>query len=210
MTPLWFLLTFLICACLSLILCWIARFLFPRFRSGEFKPGPYRPDLQPNAKAPEIKTIELPLVGGPAFTLAIIATGIGAGILFKLNAGQWTILLIGLGATAGFMIVGLVDDWHKVYRNEGITQRAKFFGVFFVSMAAALCYYLFTDIGKQPYSPYKDILGALFTHLPITWLFFLMLVTGVIGSVTSISVDFSDGLDGLAGGLVFSAALAFL
>ncbi len=36
-----------------------------------------------------------------------------------------------------------------------------------------------------------------------------MLITGVIGSVTSLSVDFSDGLDGLAGGLVFSAALAF-
>ncbi len=36
-----------------------------------------------------------------------------------------------------------------------------------------------------------------------------MLMTGLIGSVTSLSVDFSDGLDGLAGGLVFSAALAF-
>src|SRR5712692_2950775 len=36
-----------------------------------------------------------------------------------------------------------------------------------------------------------------------------MLLTGLIGSVTSLSVDFSDGLDGLAGGLVFSAALAF-
>src|SRR5581483_8065112 len=49
----------------------------------------------------------------------------------------------------------------------------------------------------------------LFQHFPIAWLIFLMLLTGLIGSVTSISVDFSDGLDGLAGGLVFSAALAF-
>jgi UDP-N-acetylmuramyl pentapeptide phosphotransferase/UDP-N-acetylglucosamine-1-phosphate transferase len=209
MTPIWLLLTFITCAVLSLILCWIAKFLFPRFRSGEFKPGPYRPDVQPNAKTPEIRTIELPLVGGPAFILAIIATGIGAGFMFKLNAGQWTILIIGLGATFGYMLVGLIDDWHKVHRNEGITERAKFFGVLFVSMAAALCYFVFTDIGKQPYSPYKDILGALFTHFPITWLIFLMLLTGLIGSVTSISVDFSDGLDGLAGGLVFSAALAF-
>src|SRR5579863_9631173 len=109
MIPIWLLLTFITCAFLSLILCWIAKFLFPRFRSGEFKPGPYRPDLQPNAKGPEIRTIELPLVGGPAFILAIIATGIGAGFVFKLNAGQWTILLIGLGATLGYMIVGLID-----------------------------------------------------------------------------------------------------
>lgn len=209
MIPIWLLITFITCAVLSLILCWIARFLFPRFRSGEFKPGPYRPDVQPNAKAPEIRTIELPLVGGPAFTLAIMATGIGAGFIFKLNAGQWTLLLIGLGATFGYMLIGLVDDWHKVHRNEGISERAKFAGVFIVSIAAAMCYYFFTEIGKQPYSPYKDILGALFTHFPVIWLLFLMLVTGLIGSVTSISVDFSDGLDGLAGGLVFSAALAF-
>ena len=209
MAPIWLLLTFMTCALLSLILCWIAKFLFPRFRSGEFKPGPYRPDLQPNAKAPEIKTIELPLVGGPAFILAIIATGIGAGFVFKLNAGQWTILLIGLGATFGYMLVGLIDDWHKVHRNEGISERAKFAGVLCVSMAAAFCYFLLTAKGRIPYSPYSDILGPLFQHFPIAWLIFLMLVTGLIGSVTSISVDFSDGLDGLAGGLVFSAALSF-
>ena len=41
------------------------------------------------------------------------------------------------------------------------------------------------------------------------WLIFLMLLTGCIGSLTSLSVDFSDGFDGLAGGLVFSSALAF-
>ncbi len=209
MTPIWLLLTFIICAFLSLILSWIAKFLFPRFRSGEFKPGPYRPDLQPNAKGPEIKTIELPLVGGPAFILAIIATGIGAGFVFKLNAGQWTILLIGLGATLGYMIVGLIDDWHKVHRNEGISERAKFAGVLLVSMTAAFFYYWFTAQGPKPYSPYSDILGPLFTNFPLAWLIFLMLLTGLIGSVTSISVDFSDGLDGLAGGLVFSAALAF-
>jgi UDP-N-acetylmuramyl pentapeptide phosphotransferase/UDP-N-acetylglucosamine-1-phosphate transferase len=209
MTPIWLLLTFITCALLSLILCWIAKFLFPRFRSGEFKPGPYRPDLQPNARGPEIKTIELPLVGGPAFILSIIATGIGAGFIFKLNAGQWTILLIGLGATFGYMLVGLIDDWHKVHRNEGVSERAKFAGVLLVSMAAALCYYLFTSQGPKPYSPYSDILGPVFKNFPIAWLIFLMLLTGLIGSVTSISVDFSDGLDGLAGGLVFSAALAF-
>src|ERR1700730_15881795 len=101
MIPIWLLLTFITCALLSLILSGIAKFLFPRFRSGEFKPGPYRPDVQSNAKDPEIKTIELPLVGGPAFTLAIIATGIGAGFISKLNVMQWTLLLIGLGATLG-------------------------------------------------------------------------------------------------------------
>jgi len=161
------------------------------------------------ASGREIKTIELPLVGGPALTLAIIGTGIAAGFLFNLRPEQWTLLLIGLGATLGYMIVGFIDDWHKVHSNEGISQRAKLAGVLLVSMMAAFLYYWLEQKGRQPYSPYSDIMGPLFQAVPLIWLVFLMLLTGVIGSVTSLSVDFSDGLDGLAGGLVFSAALAF-
>jgi UDP-N-acetylmuramyl pentapeptide phosphotransferase/UDP-N-acetylglucosamine-1-phosphate transferase len=195
---------------LSFLLCWVARFLFPRFRSGEYKPGPHRSDLPVMpASGREIKTIELPLVGGPAFTVAIIGTGIAAGYLFNLKPEQWTLLLIGLGATFGYMIVGFIDDWHKVHSNEGISQRAKFLGVLAISMAAAFLYYWLEQKGRQPYSPYSDIMGPIFQIVPFSWLIFLMLMTGVIGSVTSLSVDFSDGLDGLAGGLVFSAALAF-
>src|SRR5579875_3412984 len=210
MVPIWLLLIFIACVLLSFLLSWVARLLFPKFRSGEYKPGPHRSDLPVMpASGREIKTIELPLVGGPALTLAIIGTGIAAGFLFNLQPEQWTLLLIGLGATAGYMVVGFIDDWHKVFSNEGISQRQKLFGVLFVSMVAAFLYYWLDSKGRQPYSPYSDIMGPLFQAVPYAWLVFLMLMTGVIGSVTSLSVDFSHGLDGLAGGLVFSAALAF-
>src|SRR3989441_3888356 len=122
MVPLFLLCICVACAAFSLLLCGIARLLFPKFRSGEFKPGPHRSDLPASGR--EIKTIELPLVGGPAITLAIIATGIGAGVFFKLSSEQWTLLLIGLGATFGFMVVGFIDDWYKVHANEGISERA--------------------------------------------------------------------------------------
>src|SRR6266700_5670589 len=210
MDPVLFLLIFITCAFISLLLCWIAKVLFPKFRSGEYKPGPHRSDMPVYpASGREIKTIELPLVGGPAFTIAMVITGIWAGYLFHLQNDQWRLLLIGLGATVGFMVVGFIDDWHKVHSNEGLSERAKFSSVLFVSMAAAFLYFLLLPAGREPYSPYSDIMGALFKTLPFTWLIFLMLMTGLIGSVTSLSVDFSDGLDGLAGGLVFSAALAF-
>jgi UDP-N-acetylmuramyl pentapeptide phosphotransferase/UDP-N-acetylglucosamine-1-phosphate transferase len=210
MDPVLFLLIFITCAFISLVLCWIAKVLFPKFRSGEYKPGPHRSDMPVYpASGREIKTIELPLVGGPAFTIAMVITGIWAGYLFHLQNNQWRLLLIGLGATVGFMVVGFIDDWHKVHSNEGLTERAKFSCVLVVSMMAAIFYFWLLPAGKEPYSPYSDIMGALFRTLPFTWLIFLMLMTGLIGSVTSLSVDFSDGLDGLAGGLVFSAALAF-
>ena len=210
MVPVLFLLIFITCAFISLLLCWIAKVLFPKFRSGEYKPGPHRSDMPVYpASGREIKSIELPLVGGPAFTIAIVITGIAAGYLLHLQNDQWRLLLIGLGATVGFMVVGFIDDWHKVHSNEGLSERAKLSGVLLISMAAAVLYFWLLPAEIEPYSPYTDIIGPLFKTLPFTWLIFLMLMTGLIGSVTSLSVDFSDGLDGLAGGLVFSAALAF-
>src|SRR5260370_3413704 len=71
-----------------------------------------------------------------------------------------------------------------------------------------LYWWLYPRGGREHYSPYTDITGPLLNN-PFAWLIFLMLLTGLIGSVTSLSGDFSDGLDGLARGLVFSAALAF-
>jgi UDP-N-acetylmuramyl pentapeptide phosphotransferase/UDP-N-acetylglucosamine-1-phosphate transferase len=224
--PIWLLLIFITCSAASLLLCGLARVLFPKFRSGEHKPGTHRPDLPAGGR--EIKTIELPLVGGPAFTLAMVGTGVGAGYLLNFNNEQWTLLLIGLGATLGYAIVGFIDDWNKVFSNEGLSERAKFAGVFLVSIAAAALYFFLLPAGRESYSPYIDIpfLNKLICTpqhtLPIGnacqvvagelpffgWLIFLMIWTGIIGSLTSLSVDFSDGLDGLAGGLVFSAALA--
>ncbi len=219
----WLLLIFILCTIISLAFCGLARVLFPKFRSGEHKPGTHRADLLAGGR--EIKTIELPLVGGPAFTLAIVCTGVFAGYLLHFTHDQWTLLLLGLGTTAGYMIVGFVDDWHKVYSKEGLSERTKFGGLFLVSMAAAALYFFLLASGRESYSPYKDIpvLGSLLcpTHtVQLTcavssgvsyfgWLIFLMLMTGFTGTITSLSVDFSDGLDGLAGGLVFSTAIAF-
>ncbi|GCE16949.1 hypothetical protein [Dictyobacter kobayashii] len=224
-SPWLLLLVFIGCAIVSTLLCQVARLLFPKFRSGEHKPGTHRADL-PTGKR-EIRTIELPLVGGPAFTLAIIGVGIASGYLLDFSLDQWILLFISLGAMLGYVLVGFLDDWRKVYRNEGLSEIAKFSGVFLVgAIAAALYFYLLPQSGQISYSLWKDlpILNTFLCPTPIAhhpeicsvagnpvayygWLIFLMLMTGVIGSLTSVSVDFSDGLDGLAGGLVFSASL---
>ncbi|GCE24929.1 hypothetical protein KDA_04130 [Dictyobacter alpinus] len=224
-SPWLLLLVFLACAVASTLLCQAAKLLFPKFRSGEHKPGTHRADL-PTGKR-EIRTIELPLVGGPAFTIAIIVVGLATGYLLNFSSEQWILLLIALGAMLGYALVGFIDDWRKVYRNEGLSEIAKFSGVFLVgAVAAALFFFLLPQSGQISYSLWKDlpILNTFLCPTPIPhhpeicsvtgspvayygWLIFLMLMTGVVGSLTSVSVDFSDGLDGLAGGLVFSASL---
>jgi UDP-N-acetylmuramyl pentapeptide phosphotransferase/UDP-N-acetylglucosamine-1-phosphate transferase len=223
MLLIWLLLIFVACAIMSLVFCGAARLFFPKFRSGEHKPGTHRSDLIAGGR--EIKTIELPLVGGPAFTLAIVCAGLLAGYALHFQPDQWTLLLLGLGTTVGYMVIGFIDDWNKVYSKEGLSERAKLAGVFLVSITAAALYFFLLPSGRESYSPYKDLpfissllcyhhtdapTCAVASGIPYYgWLFFLMLMTGVTGSATSLSVDFSDGLDGLAGGLVFSAALAF-
>jgi UDP-N-acetylmuramyl pentapeptide phosphotransferase/UDP-N-acetylglucosamine-1-phosphate transferase len=226
--PLWFLVIFALCVITSFLLCYVAKALFPKFRSGEYKPGAHRHDQPTGGR--EIKTIELPLVGGPAFMLAIVGIGIAAGFLLNLDHDQWTFLLIGLGAAVSYAIVGFIDDWNKVHSNEGLTELKKFTGVFLVGcIAAVLYFFLLPALGQESYAFYKDLplLNTLLcgkpnpsldvcdvsnaTLYPIphySWLIFLVLLTGSVGSLTSLSVDFSDGLDGLAGGLVFSASLA--
>ncbi|GCE46528.1 UDP-N-acetylmuramyl pentapeptide phosphotransferase/UDP-N-acetylglucosamine-1-phosphate transferase [Thermosporothrix hazakensis] len=226
MNLIWLLVIFVVCSAASLLLCGIAKNLFPTFRSGEHKPGTHRPDMPAGGR--EIKTIELPLVGGPALTLAIIGTGIWAGFLFQFSRDQWTLLLIGLGALFGYTCVGFVDDWKKVYSNEGLSEIAKFAGVFLVSVTVAVLYFFLLANGQESYSFYKDlpILNQLLCNDPkaakpevsvcqvhpgeiayYAWFIFFVGITAVVGSLTSLSVDFSDGLDGLAGGLVFSASL---
>lgn len=227
MVPLWLLVFVVACAVSTLLLCGIARVLFPRFRSGEYKPGPHRVDLPTSGR--EIKTIELPLVGGPAMIISLIMVGIASGYIFKFSQEQWTLMLIGLGATLGYALLGLFDDWHKVFSEEGLSQRMKLVGILFISALAGLLYFFLLDSGRQSYTPYVDLpfIGHLlcpvrqsqlpYCQVPLTmgepgyyiWLILLMLITSGIGAATSLSVDFSDGLDGLAGGLVFSAAVAF-
>ncbi len=226
LVPLWLLLIFVACAALSLLLCGIAKTLFPKFRSGEHKPGTHRPDLPAGGR--EIKTMELPLVGGPAMILAIVIAGMLAAYLLEFNAYQLTLLFLGLGAGVGYTLIGFVDDWNKVYINKGIAERTKFTGVLLVGMiTAALYFFLLPSSGQEPYSFWKDlpILNAIFCTKEVNktivscsifpsqvvnylWLIFLMALTSCTGAFTSLSVDFSDGLDGLAGGLVFSTALA--
>src|SRR5438445_13813618 len=112
MVTVWFLLIFITCAALSLLLCYAAKLLFPRFRSGEFKPGLHRADLQPGfhrsglpASGREITTIELPLVGGPALILSLIMTGIASGFALNFNQDQCTLLLIPHGAPFSYMLL---------------------------------------------------------------------------------------------------------
>jgi UDP-N-acetylmuramyl pentapeptide phosphotransferase/UDP-N-acetylglucosamine-1-phosphate transferase len=221
------LITFGVALGTCIIMCGIALGLFPWFRSGERKPGDFKAEdsggsmqidrVGRNGKAVKFKvrSSELPLVGGPAMLIAISAACLGVGYALNLNDTQWILMAILLLAMLGYGVVGFVDDVRKVYRGTGISEIQKFIGVTLVSLLAAIAFNrLIIDpklTARLAYSPYFDtpFIGHYLVDLHFTWIIFFLLLTVTVASSTSLAVDFTDGMDGLSGGLLLSAALAF-
>ena len=217
----------LVALVVSAAVCLLALLFFPWFRSGERKTGHFRPDqssgeYQVNAAKGVTKVEvrrannnELPLVGGPAIIIGIIAASIATGIWVQLSLAEWKLLGVLLLALLGFGLVGFMDDWMKVHRGVGISELQKFVGVVLVSLASAVAINRL-DLpkalsAKLAYPPYSDIpwLGHFLVDTKFVWIGFFLLLTVTVASTTALAVDFADGMDGLCGGLMLSAALSF-
>ena len=204
----------------SLVACGLALRFWPNFRSGERKEGHFRADqsfgsngsmIMIGKQKRHVPSSELPLVGSRGMVPAILIAGGATGWLMNFSQQQWTVLaILGVGLV-GFWLVGFADDWKKVHSGHGIRELTKFIGVAIVSVGVALAFYLLVSKSNQPYSPYSDIpgLGEILHKVRHAWVIFYVLLAVLIASLTSLSVDFSDGLDGLAGGLTFPCALGF-
>lgn len=221
------LIAFAVALVVCALVCAVALGLFPWFRSGERKVGDFKAEQSSGAmqidtirrKGKEVKlqvrSSELPLLGGPALLIAIAAACVGVGYWFGFSQSQWVLMGILLLAMLGYGVVGFFDDVRKVYRGTGISEIQKFIGVTLVSLIAAIAINRLIVDGKLTarlaYSPYVDMpfFGHYLVDLHFTWIIFFLLLTVAVASTTSLAVDFTDGMDGLAGGLMLSATLAF-
>jgi UDP-N-acetylmuramyl pentapeptide phosphotransferase/UDP-N-acetylglucosamine-1-phosphate transferase len=212
----------------SALACFIAMVLFPWFRSGERKEGAFRPDQSTGSyrihtgkhkvRIARAGSSELPAVGGPAIIAGVIAATVVAALNLNLGVVQWEMLGVLLFAMMGFGVVGFVDDWRKVHMGEGISEIQKFAGVLLVSLVAGIALNRLLAYPAVPkalsarlaYPPYSDfpLLGRLLTEVKYAWIVFFLLMTATVTTATSLAVDFSDGMDGLCGGLMFSASLS--
>ena len=128
-----------------------------------------------------------PTMGGLAFIAAIIVVGL---CVAGINDSKINFTLV---TTAGFAIVGFLDDFLKIYRkeNEGLKPYQKIiFQLAIASLAATYCYingitHLFIPFGGGV----KVNIG--WGIIPLVLFVFLACVN---------CVNLTDGLDGLAGG----------
>lgn len=147
--------------------------------------------------AAHLKKNGTPTMGGVLILIGISATTL---IFLKGYPGTAPILLL----TAGFGLIGFLDDYIKVVcrRSMGLTPLQKLTGQIVVTGIFAWYLLRFTDVSLAMRIPFLEnrFLDFGVWNLPI--LFFI-----VLGTVNG--VNFTDGLDGLAGSVTLMVTVFF-
>ncbi|WP_026326343.1 MraY family glycosyltransferase [Paenibacillus ginsengihumi] len=135
----------------------------------------------------------IPLTAGAAIFIGFVAT-------YLLFIGDWSLKTAGiLGGGLIILIIGMVDDWYKTHGKEFPALPKMLVQL----LAAVLVYYsgvVFYGF-NNPFTGEDIILWS--------WLQFILTILWIFGVTTVI--NFSDGMDGLAGGLsAISAATLFV
>ncbi len=133
-----------------------------------------------------------PSMGGIGIIIAILVAGSIGGGFAKES------LIIG-AALIAFGILGFLDDYLKVIKkqNEGLTVIQKF-GMQFL-FAAGLAIWLYSIKGGEVYIPFWG------EYIDMGWLFVPFEMFVIIAMTNG--VNFTDGLDGLAGGTTVIVAV---
>ena len=136
-----------------------------------------------------------PTMGGLSFIVAIIIVGLCA---CGFQNGEVNLTL---AVTAGYMIVGFLDDFLKIYRkeNEGLKPYQKIiFQLAIATVAALHCYFNKLTKINVPFGGISWDIG--WGIIPLVLFIFIATVN---------CVNLTDGLDGLAGGTGLAYLLIF-
>jgi phospho-N-acetylmuramoyl-pentapeptide-transferase len=140
-----------------------------------------------------------PTMGGIMIVFAIVISV----LLWQdlRNMYTWIMLI----AILGFGLLGFVDDMLKISRrnSQGLSAKVKFVGQIVIAATIAVILY----INKTPYTTllYVPMFKEAVLDMSIVWIPFAVLLQ--VGF--SNAVNLTDGLDGLATGLVIMAGIAF-
>jgi len=114
---------------------------------------------------------------------------------------------IALGATVWLGALGFLDDYLRVVKGlpKGLLGRYKLAGQIVCGAAIGLALVLWPETGISPSLTYVPFMKYRFVEFGILFVPFVIFII----TATSNAVNLTDGLDGLASGLVAIAAVAF-
>lgn len=144
-----------------------------------------------------LKKSGTPTMGGLIILAGIVITSL---LYVKDYPGIIPILFV----TAGFGIIGFLDDYIKIilHRSEGLTPGQKMFGQFLVTGVFVYYYYRFTGGDMEMLIPFWPE-----HYLHLGWLAVPVAFLAIIGTVNG--ANFTDGLDGLSSSVTVLIATFF-
>lgn len=140
-----------------------------------------------------------PTMGGILIILSVLVSV----VLWQDLSNTYTWII--LGSLVAFGLLGFADDYLKVFRknSRGLRAWQKFSGQILISLAIVLIIYStrheYTTLLYLPFLK-NPVLDLSWVYIPIAVIYL---------TATSNMVNLTDGLDGLAIGLVLFVALAF-
>lgn len=136
----------------------------------------------------------------PTMAGLILVLSVSVVTLFgNLSRGETWLPLAGLAAAA---VIGLIDDVMNIRSNGGVagmTARVKFGLYSLIVLLGGWWFYVKLGV----HSIYLPVVGEWHIGILVIALFWLVVIS------TAISVNITDGLDGLAGGLLTSSFAAY-
>lgn len=176
--------------------------ILKRFRIGK----QVRVELQ-DSHAQKIGT---PTMGGIMIILPTLLIMLALNVASIVQTGQGASILLPVGVLIGFSLLGLLDDWEGIQNSrgivgEGLSARAKFAGQLFLAGGAASVLSLYEGGFAYANQVSLPLFGVSIPLSPVLFIPITMFI--MIG--TSNAVNFTDGLDGLAGIITASAFAAY-
>lgn len=146
-------------------------------------------NVREDGPATHLDKIGTPTMGG---LLILVSIGVSTLCWADLsNRYVWVVLLV----TLLFGVIGLVDDYKKVTRNDsrGLSARHKYAAQSLVGLAAALYLYQSATLAVETQLIVPFVKALVFD---LGWFYVLLAYLVIVGS--SNAVNLTDGLDGLA------------
>ena len=147
-----------------------------------------------------------PTMGGVMFILPVLLlTGLlnAVALIGVTSSGVGRSVLVPMAVMVGFAVLGAVDDWEGIRgkrKGDGMRARTKF--AFQVILALGTAYVL-----KYQHGCARPVFPGLFFEIELGWLY--VPIAAFIIVAESNAINFTDGLDGLAGLISATAIAAF-
>ncbi|GAB4521531.1 MAG: phospho-N-acetylmuramoyl-pentapeptide-transferase [Anaerolineae bacterium] len=158
------------------------------------------------------KKVGTPTMGGVMIVVPVVLIIIALNIAQVVRTGSGASTFLPLVVLVGFGVLGMIDDWEGIRRSRGggprglgLSPRAKFMGQVILAGVVAGIISLYQggfSFANQVTPPLIPI------SIPIHPIFFIPITVFIIIG-TSNAINFTDGLDGLAGIISASAFAAY-